>query len=235
MPPRSAPIPVVCASVCARAPHPAGCARSIPRASPQPPTRPALLESLGHTVEEAAPEPIDDIELVTNFLTVLAVCTARDVDRLAEIAGRAVGPDDVEPYTWAQSELGRAVSATAYLAAVEALSAWTRRMAAWWFPGGGGFDLLVTPTMAAPPAVLGTIRGDDPDGAVLQAIPYAAFTVPFNVTGQPAVSVPLHWSDGLPIGVQLVAAQGREDLLVRVAAQLETALPWGDRRPPVHA
>ncbi len=108
-------------------------------------------------------------------------------------------------------------------------------MAAWWAADGSGFDLLLTPTMAAPPAPLGTIRGDDPDGAVLQAIPYAAFTVPFNVTGQPAVSLPLHWSDGLPIGVQLVAAQGREDVLVRVAAQLESARPWIDRRPPVHA
>ena len=69
----------------------------------------------------------------------------------------------------------------------------------------------------------------------LAATPYAAFTVPFNVTGQPAMSVPLWWSDGLPIGVQLVAATGREDLLVRVAAQLEAARPWVDRRPPVHA
>ena len=89
--------------------------------------------------------------------------------------------------------------------------------------------------MARPPAPLGEIRGDDADGALLAATPYAAFTVPFNVTGQPAMSVPLWWDNGLPIGVQLVAAPGREDLLFRVAGQLETARPWIDRRPPVHA
>ena len=131
--------------------------------------------------------------------------------------------------------MGRAVTAEAYIEAVEALRAWSRRVVRWWEPDGGGFDLLLTPTMARPPAPLGEIRGDDPDGALVMATPYAAFTVPFNVTGQPAMSVPLWWKDGLPIGVQLVAAPGREDLLFRVAAQLENARPWIDRRPTVHA
>ncbi len=219
----------------ARPRHPAGCARSIPRASAPPPTRPRCSSHSGIVSRNASPETLDDIELVANFLTVLAASTARDVERLSEIAGRAVGPDDVEAYTWAQAELGRAVTAGEYLAAIEALSAWTRRMAAWWEPDAGGFDLLLTPTMAAPPAPLGTVRGDDPEGAVFAATPYVAFTVPFNVTGQPAISVPLHWADGLPVGVQLVAASGREDLLLRVAAQLEAARPWVDRRPPVFA
>jgi amidase len=151
------------------------------------------------------------------------------------LAGRELGPDDVEPLTWAQAELGRAVSADAYLEAVESLRAWSRRMASWWEPDGDGFDLLLTPTMAKPPAPLGEIRGADAEGALIAATPYAAFTVPFNVTGQPAMSVPLWWHDGLPIGVQLVAATGREDLLFRVAAQLEDARPWRDRHPPVFA
>ncbi len=69
-----------------------------------------------------------------------------------------------------------------------------------------------------------------------QYVPNATVTVPFDITGQPAISLPLSWNrDGLPIGVQLVAAYGREDVLLRVAAQLETAQPWADRRPPVHA
>ena len=68
------------------------------------------------------------------------------------------------------------------------------------------------------------------------AVHYAAFTAGFNATGQPAISLPLHWSDdGLPIGVQLVADMGREDLLLRVAAQLEQAQPWAQRRPPLFA
>ena len=130
-----------------------------------------------------------------------------------------------------QTELSREMQAPDYLRAIPALQRFSLRLVSLW----EDHDLLLTPTMARPPAPLGEIRGDDADGALLAATPYAAFTVPFNVTGQPAMSVPLHWSDGLPIGVQLVAATGREDVLVRVAAQLETARPWIERRPPVHA
>ena len=198
----------------------------------------ALLESLGHTVEPTSPAPLDDIALLVHFTTVLAASTAYDLRKLGAVAGRDLTADDVEPVTWAQSEAGRAITAAAYLEAVESLRAWSRRMAEWWAPTGT-FDLLLTPTMARPPAPLGEIRGDDADGAIFAATPYAAFTVPFNVTGQPAMSVPLTWSSTdasvLPIGVQLVAATGREDLLFRVAAQLEAAQPWIDRRPPVHA
>jgi amidase len=102
-----------------------------------------------------------------------------------------------------------------------------------------GFDLLLTPTMALPPAELGTIGNGDEENPlmpIVRATPYAVFTAGFNASGQPAISLPLHWSeDGLPIGVQLVAAFGREDLLLRVAAQLEQAQPWAHRRPPVAA
>jgi amidase len=202
-----------------------------------------LLESLGHQVEHAYPEPLDDLALLVHFTTVLAASTAYDLRKLAATAGRDLTADDVEPVTWAQAEAGRAITADAYLEAVEALRGWSRHMAAWWTPadGAAAFDLLLTPTMARPPARLGEMRGDDADGAILAATPYAAFTVPFNVTGQPAMSVPLSWTGdgtadaGLPIGVQLVAATGREDVLLRVAAQLEAARPWIGRRPPVHA
>jgi amidase len=194
-----------------------------------------LVKVCGHTIEAAYPDALDDIELLVHFTTVLAASTAYDLRKLAAMAGRALGPADVEPFTWAQAELGRAVTAEAYIEAVESLRAWSRRVVRWWEPDGGGFDMLLTPTMAKPPAPLGEIRGDDAQGALLMATPYAAFTVPFNVTGQPAMSVPLWWDHGLPIGVQLVAAPGREDVLFRVAAQLEAARPWIDRRPPVHA
>jgi amidase len=101
-----------------------------------------------------------------------------------------------------------------------------------------GFDLLLTPTCAEPPPALGTFDAppDNPLAPVVRAIPFATFTAGFNSTGQPAISLPLHQSaDGLPIGVQLVGAYGREDLLLRVAAQLEEARPWADRMPAVHA
>jgi amidase len=108
-------------------------------------------------------------------------------------------------------------------------------MAGFW---ADGHDLLVVPTSPEPPSPLGELGPDtdDPLGVLLRMGALTTFTFPFNVTGQPAVSLPLHWSaDGLPIGVQLVAAFGREDVLLRVAAQLEQAAPWADRRPPVSA
>jgi amidase len=194
-----------------------------------------LGEVCGHEIEASYPEALDDAELLLHFITVLTASTAYDLRRLATMAGRELGPDDVEPVTWEQYEAGRTVTAAEYINAVESLRAWSRRIARWWDPDDGGFDLLLTPTMAKPPAPLGEIRGVDVGGAMLAATPYAAFTVPFNVTGQPAMSVPTWESGGLPIGVQLVAAAGREDLLFRVAAQLEAARPWIDRRPPVTA
>jgi len=102
----------------------------------------------------------------------------------------------------------------------------------------GGFDLLLTPTIAEPPPLLGQFDSpvDNPLHGLLRAAEIVPFTPAFNVTGQPAISLPLHWSgQGLPIGVQLVARYGREDVLLRVAAQLEEAVPWAARRPPVGA
>jgi amidase len=120
----------------------------------------------------------------------------------------------------------------AYLQSRMWLGRWARRMADWW----NDHDLLVTPTAGAPPPELGwfTAAGTQQEGPrIVRFIPY---TAQFNMTGQPAVSLPLHWTPaGLPVGVQLVAGYGREDLLVRVASQLEQAAPWSGRRPPVHA
>jgi len=108
-----------------------------------------------------------------------------------------------------------------------------REVRAWW---AAGWDLLVTPTLAAPPLPIGTIVNDvaDPLAPVRRAGEWVAFTPPYNTTGQPAISLPLHWTaDGLPIGVQLVADHGREDLLISVAARMEELLPWAHRRPPL--
>jgi amidase len=201
-----------------------------------------LLESLGHTVEPVSPAALDETELLGLFLVVLTTHVMWDVGELGRLAGQEIGPDDVEPLTWTYYEMGKEHSAIAYLNAITEAHRWTRRVASW-FSGpreqSTGFDLLLTPTMAEPPPEIGDVVGtkDDPWHGMARATPFASYCAPFNVTGQPAMSVPLYWeaSRDLPIGVQLVADHGREDLLLRVAAQLEAARPWADRRPTVHA
>jgi amidase len=195
-----------------------------------------LLSRLGHALEPAHPEALDEPDALAGFLAVVSSATALALEQAGEKVGRPLAEGDVEPLTWSVAELGRQLKAPQYLAALQRNHAWSRRIAAFW--GEGGFDLLLTPTCAAPPPELGHFAVEP--GKALQAyaraVPWSTFTSPFNVTGQPAVSLPLHWSPaGLPIGVQLVAASGREDLLFRVAGQLEAEEPWAGRLPPVHA
>jgi amidase len=190
-----------------------------------------LLESLGHHVEPSFPEALDDPLVGQHFNVMYATGTAHMLDVLAELTGRPVGRDDVDALNWMLAEMGRSCSASQYLQTISWLQLYTRRVAQWW---AGGHDLLLTPTLTEPPLPLGTLKPlpDDPIVAGLRASQFALFTLPFNITGQPAISLPLHWNaGGLPIGVQLVAPYGREDVLLRVAAQLETARPWADRRP----
>ena len=195
------------------------------------------LESLGHTVEVASPAALDESELVVTFLHVVAANSLGLVEELAEMAGRAVTADDVEPGTWALAEAGRAITAVQYQQTIAAAHAWTRRVLGWWH-ADDAYDVLVTPTLAALPPVLDTLNpvDGDPAMATILQTPYAAFAAAFNVTGQPALSVPVAMSDaGLPIGVQLVGAAYREDLLLALAGQLERAVPWADRRPKIFA
>lgn len=113
------------------------------------------------------------------------------------------------------------------LAVLARLHGFSRRMATWW---EGGFDVLVTPTLATPPPRLGYLI--DPEAGRLRLLQTMPFTAQFNVTGQPAISLPLHWSsEGLPIGIHFVARYAAEGLLLRLAAQLEEAAPWQGRRP----
>jgi amidase len=194
-----------------------------------------LLESLGHSVEESHPAVLDDPLAGQHFTTIYATGTAHMFDVLAELTGRAIRPDDVDPLNWALAEMGRGCSAAQFIATVDWIHQYGRRMASWW---SEGFDLLLTPTLSEPPLPLGTLMpaAGDPLAVGMHATRFAAFTSPFNMTGQPAISLPLHQAEsGLPIGVQLVAAYGHEALLIRVAAQLESAHPWSARRPAVHA
>jgi amidase len=194
-----------------------------------------LLESLGHDVDESHPKALDDEGYIERFLVRWSSGVDYGLRYWQRKTGRSIEPDDVEPVTWALAEQGRTHSAAAYLEAMEYAQQIARAGAEWWT----GHDLLLTPTMALPPARIGEIgNGDEehPLMPIVRATPYAIFTAGFNSSGQPAISLPLHWSgDGMPIGVQLVAAYGREDLLLRVAAQLEQAQPWAGRWPPLAA
>ena len=197
-----------------------------------------LLEGLGHSVEPASPTQgvatDGGLDIADTFLTRWAAGQAMLVDTLGTVLGREIGAGDVEPLTWALAEIGRSRSAGRYLADV-ALHQTLSRMIAGWFEG---WDLLLTPTMAERPAPLGSWddSGERPMDAFDRSYPAGAFTALFNVTGQPAISLPLHTAeDGLPVGVQLVAPYGREDLLIAVAAQLERAAPWAERTPATFA
>jgi amidase len=193
------------------------------------------LEQLGHHVESSHPREMDDPGQIANFLVRWTAGVDWNLKYWSERIGRELGQDDVEPCTWALAEQGRTHSAGDLLRAIEQAQASSRRIAQWWVEG---FDLLLTPTCGEPPSRLGEFDApeDNPVAPLLRAIPFGGFTAGFNTTGQPAISLPLHQTpEGLPVGVQLVAAYGREDLLLRVAAQLEEARPWADRLPQIHA
>lgn len=205
----------------------ADCAAALEQAA-------ALLGELGHGVEEAAPAALADPEFTPNFITVYSAYADWCIEDTARRTGRPAEESGFEPATWALAQMAREVTPGRYLLAVQALYAQARRIRAWWEVEG--WDLLLTPTIPEPPPVLGQFAAtpDNPLAPLLRSAAIVPFTAPFNVTGQPAASLPLHWSeDGLPIGVQLVAAYGREDLLFAVSAQLEQALPWEGRRPPL--
>jgi amidase len=191
-----------------------------------------LLEGLGHKVEVSHPPALGEAEFQQHFINIVTVAMATDLDTWGRRIGRPVTDDDIEPGNAAFAALGRGVPATAYLASVEWMHGYQRRMARWW--AEDGFDVLVSPVLNGPPPPLGWLS--DPEQGMARVIEMLQYTAQFNLTGQPAVSLPLHWTAaGLPVGVQFAAGFGREDVLIRLASQLEEAQPWAGRHPPVHA
>ncbi len=189
----------------------------------------SLLEQLGHDVEVAQPEAFFDEEFSRHFVTIVAVATAVDFVNMGDAIGRPIGEGDVEASNWLMGSIGRSTSAPDYIASVNWVHAWSRRLQGWW----DDFDVLVSPVIAVPPPPIGWLS--DPDHGMERLTSIMQFTAQFNVSGQPAVSLPLHWSEpGLPVGVQFVGPIDDEALLIRLAAQLETAAPWADRLPPIY-
>jgi amidase len=182
-----------------------------------------LLAELGHDVVEATP-PWQTDEMIVHFI------------RVWQVGPATSGVDDLsllEPINRMLAEDARATSSPLHVAAIKELQQLARRVVAFW----STVDVVVTPTLALPPVPIGWTWADadgDPYRAFASQPLFTPFTPLVNVTGQPAMSVPLHWSDqGLPIGVQFIGRPYAEATLVRLAAQLEDARPWADRRPPV--
>jgi Asp-tRNA(Asn)/Glu-tRNA(Gln) amidotransferase A subunit family amidase len=180
------------------------------------------LADLGHDVEDGYPAALTHGGFPEPFMMTMSVVANRALELWGHRLGRPLTQDDVEPGTWAAAQFGSTVTGTQYADGVDNLRAHGREIEQWW--QDDGWDILLTPTMPMTPPLLGLPTDTDP----------FTFTAAFNVSGQPAVSLPLHSdANGLPVGVQLVAAYGREDVLLRVGSQLETAMPWADRRPPL--
>jgi amidase len=187
-----------------------------------------LLESLGHHVEESAPAAMFEPRFVGHFNTIIAADTEATFQAFEAALGRQIADSEIEPRNALYRQAGQGLPAVAYLQARAWLGMWARRMADWWT----SHDVLVTPTLGAPPPELGWFTAAGPEHEGPRIASFIPYTAQFNMTGQPAVSLPLHWTpDGLPVGVQLVAGYGREDLLIQVASQLEQAAPWAGKHP----
>jgi amidase len=181
-----------------------------------------LCESLGHHVTEAMPIFDASAAMQASAVAMSATSIAAIRRRLAEL-GRELAADDLEPFTRFLYDRGAAMTANELVEALRILELTGRAMA----PFFEQYDVLITPTLAAPVPPLGLLDTSRPESMFEHAGRYAAYTSPFNITGQPAMSMPLAKDDtGLPIGVQFVAATGREDVLFQLAGQIEQVAPW---------
>jgi len=194
-----------------------------------------LCAELGHVVEEAAPE-FDWEAAEAAYADVFAASCAAWVDAWARRLRREPGEDELEPYTRALAAAGRLLSAPELLASIELLQQAGRATDRFF----ERYDIFLTPTLAEIPPPLGYFDPPPPPGDAIEVLARDARFTPFcwvaNATGQPAASLPLHWTPGgLPVGVMATARFGDEGTLLAFSAQLERALAWSERRPPVHA
>jgi len=194
----------------------------------------ALCESLGHSVKEAT-LPIDREAFGRATACIIAANLLASLEERAAALGRPFGKDDVEPFTFIMTEVVRTRDASAYATAIRTIHALGRQVETFLQGYDQGYDIILTPTLALPPPRIGVMSLSNPDVAELttNVTQSVGYTQIFNASGHPGMSVPLWWSEaGLPIGTQFISRLGEEDTLFRLAAQLEAARPWWDRRPP---
>lgn len=214
----------------------------------------ALLESLGHETLDVT-VPVERESFNRSFVVMICGETAADLADAERVLGRTPNRSELEYSTWALAVIGRSLPAATFATARRELQRAARRVGQFF----EGIDLLLTPTVAAPPFSIGALQPPSSERVLLKALgalragsalrlmgaveraaeqifDWMPYTPLFNVTGQPAMSVPLWWNrGGLPVGVQVVARFGAEHVLYRLASQLEAARPWKDRWPPLAA
>jgi len=190
----------------------------------------AALEELGHEVEEVD-APWKGADLLPTFSVLWAANVSASVFHGQIVSGTEPSEENIEPLSKWLWETGKRTAAPQYIAAVAGLQAFSRGLVAFW----EGYDLVLTPALAKRPVLHGEIDpcGQNPAHEFKKSGEFTPFTAPFNVTGQPAISVPItHGDDGLPTAAQLVGPPLGEGLLLAVCGQLEQARPWADRVPP---
>ncbi len=186
-----------------------------------------LCADEGHEVEEASPD-LDQAMLIPGFMALWGANLAAGIDFLGQMTGRTPTAEDFEGLTWGLYEAGKQVSASQYLIAKGIMGQATRNAAKF----HQTYDVWLTATLGTPPVKLGTFDMEerDPQKSFAPLIDYVPFTAMQNVTGQPAINLPLHWSkQGLPVGVQFVGRYGDELTLLQLAGELEQAAPWAER------
>ncbi|HVA33960.1 MAG TPA: amidase [Candidatus Baltobacteraceae bacterium] len=210
-----------------------------------------LCESLGHHVEIASPQGIDYREIAPAIIAIFASNIGWKMHVANPLQGKKLRAGDLEPATWAMLVIAELLSADDLTTAVEQ----QRRLAQRFAEFMQSYDVMLVPTVAAPPVRIGELALTKAEVAQIEVLArlrsatlirkaaheiaktlfdWIPYTPLFNLTGQPAMSVPLHWNEaGLPVGVMFAAPLGDEATLLRLAGQLERAQPWRDRRPPV--
>ena len=190
-----------------------------------------LLESLGHHVEEATPA-LNGMEIMQAQGTVISANIAAAIEEAAALHGRAARSDDVEKANWFRVERAREADSSAYAKAMVVVHQVGRTLAGFM----ENYDILLQPTVSQPPLPLGVVNLDreDLEAMFRDLIGFVPFTGLYNISGQPSMNVPLVWNAaGLPIGTMFTARFGDEPILFRLAAQLEQARPWADKRPNI--
>lgn len=192
------------------------------------------LESLGHNVEAAYPGALTTEDPLWPFGLVMSGNIAALLDSYEPRLGRPWQESDMEQGTWENYQKGKRRAAAELVTAQISLTTWSREVTSWW--DDDGYDVLVTPVLGAEPPPVGTLTKGTTKERAIALRPLGPFTWQFNITGQPAISLPVgQTKTALPVGVQLVANHGREDLLLRLAAQLESETGWIERIPPISA